>query len=360
MDYMNIDPIGPAGSINSSAKDMANWMITWINGGKFNGKEVLPASYVAQARSAQMIMGGGPPSAELSDVFGASYGLGWMIQSYRGHYLVQHGGNIDGFSAITAFFPTDSIGIVVLANQNGSALPALVRNVIADKMLGLKYRDWSKIQKDAIEKSKAAASDKGNADSVNQKKNTKPSHALNDYTGAFGNEGYGTIQISLTNDTLWFEYNNSKGKIYLKHYHYDIFTIQSTEAGDDEPKSKMKFVTDNKGEISALEIPFEPLVKDIVFNRLPPAIALTKSDLQMYTGDYELGGITAKVYIRGENTLMLLVPGQPDYELVPTKKHEFDLKIIKGYSVKFEVSDKNVATAVSFIQPNGVFKATRK
>jgi CubicO group peptidase (beta-lactamase class C family) len=359
MDYMNIDPIGPAGSINSSAKEMANWAIAWINGGKLNGKEVIPASYVAQAISPQMVVGG-LPSSEMPDIFGSDYGLGWFIQSYRGHYLVHHGGNIDGFSAMTAFFPTDSIGIVVLVNQNGSPLPYLIRNIIADKMLGLKYRNWSKLQKDAIAKNKTMNKDKQNVDSLNQKKNTKPSHPLSDYAGAFENPGYGTIQIRLNKDTLWADYNNSQGKIFLKHYHYDVFNIESTANNEDQPKSKLRFNTDNKGEISSLEIPFEPSVKDIEFTRLPPAIAIAKSDLQMYVGDYQLGGIVVKVYIRGENTLMVLVPGQPDYELVPSKKHEFDLKILKGYSVKFDVSDKNVASALSFIQPNGVFKATRK
>ena len=57
---------------------------------------------------------------------------------------------------------------------------------------------------------------------------------------------------------------------------------------------------------------------------------------------------------------MVLVPGQPDYELVPTKLHEFDFKILKGFSVKFDVNDKNESTQLSFIQPNGTFKAKRK
>ena len=48
-DYYNIDAMGPAGSINSSVMEMAKWVTTWINGGKFNGKEILPASYVTEA-----------------------------------------------------------------------------------------------------------------------------------------------------------------------------------------------------------------------------------------------------------------------------------------------------------------------
>jgi hypothetical protein len=43
---------------------MAKWLITWINGGKFEGKEVLPASYVSEAISSQMVSSGGLPSKE--------------------------------------------------------------------------------------------------------------------------------------------------------------------------------------------------------------------------------------------------------------------------------------------------------
>ncbi|HYE53475.1 MAG TPA: serine hydrolase domain-containing protein, partial [Chitinophagaceae bacterium] len=81
MEYLNIDPIGPAGSINSTVKDMANWVITWINGGKFNGKEILPASYVNQAMSAQMVVGAALPSKDIPDVHMSSYGLGWIVSS---------------------------------------------------------------------------------------------------------------------------------------------------------------------------------------------------------------------------------------------------------------------------------------
>ena len=136
MDYYNINAMGPAGSINSSVTDMANWVQTWINGGKFNGKQVLPASYVKDAMSSQMVIGAGFPDKEVPDAHLSNYGFGWFISSYRGHYRVEHGGNIDGFSASTSFFPSDSIGIIVLTNQNGSADNGSVRNMIADRLFG--------------------------------------------------------------------------------------------------------------------------------------------------------------------------------------------------------------------------------
>jgi CubicO group peptidase (beta-lactamase class C family) len=147
MKFMNIDAIGPAGSINSNAKDMANWVMMWINGGKFNGKEIIPTAYYNQAISSQMIINSGLPTKEQPDVFFANYGMGWFLANYRGHYRVEHGGNIDGFSTSTSFFPTDSIGVFISVNQNGSPLPAIIRNMIVDRLLGLKFRNWHQLRK---------------------------------------------------------------------------------------------------------------------------------------------------------------------------------------------------------------------
>ena len=84
-----------------------------------------------------------------------------------------------------------------------------------------------------------------------------------------------------------------------------------------------------------------------------------KDELEKYMGEYELPGITAKVYLKG-TTLFVFVPGQPEYETIAIGNHSFKLKVLDGFSVKFEVTDKNEVTGVSFIQPNGTFKAPRK
>ena len=102
-------------------------------------------------------------------------------------------------------------------------------------------------------------------------------------------------------------------------------------------------------------------VKDIVLKKKVETIDVSKDDLEKYVGDYELPGPTVvKVYIKDDKTLMVLVPGQPDYEMLPVKKDVFNFKVISGYSVRFEKNDKDEITALYFIQPNGTFKATRK
>jgi CubicO group peptidase (beta-lactamase class C family) len=357
--YRNIDAIGPAGSINSCAKDMANWLITWINDGKFNGKEIIPPSYRAQAITSQISPGGGLPGTENPDLHMSGYGLAWGISSYRGHYRVEHGGGIDGFITTTCFFPSDSLGIFVVSNQ-GTPTNS-IRNFIADRMLKLSYRPWGKSA--LVDKLKADSTAKTtpNKDSINRKPGTKPSHGMVDYNGEFENKGYGNMKIFTEKDTTWVDYNEAgkRTRSYLEHYHYDVFRIRSTEETEN-PKDapKIRFNTEEKGSIGSLEMRMEPSVKDIVFERLAPAVG--KTELEKYIGDYDLSGTNVKVYIKGDKTLMVFIPGQTDYELVPAKENEFDLKIAKGYSVKFEVNEKKEVLSMTFVQPNGNFKATRK
>ena len=223
MDYYDIAGMSPAGSINSSVTDMSKWVMTWINKGQFQGQEILPANYVTEAINSQMVVGPSAPDDEFPDIHFANYGYGWFLQSYKGDYRVEHGGNIDGFSASVAFFPSDGIGIIVLANQNGSAVPSLVRNTIADRMIGAERTDWVKRYKTRLAKSKTAEAEVTiDAETANIK-NTTPSHSSHDYTGHYANAGYGDFEITSKNDSLFTTIN--KDLIYLQHYHYDTFAM---------------------------------------------------------------------------------------------------------------------------------------
>ena len=116
---------------------------------------------------------------------------------------------------------------------------------------------------------------------------------------------------------------------------------------------------DEGGNIVSASMPLEGTVKPIEFAKSVKAKAVSKDSLQKYTGDYALAGLVVKVYIKGENTLYVFVPGQPEYELVATDKDKFVLKSLKGYSVQFTGNAKGEISEMTFIQPNGSFKATR-
>jgi CubicO group peptidase (beta-lactamase class C family) len=354
LDFLNLDALGPAGSINSNAVDMAKWTMLWLNDGTLNGKKIFSKDYAILASTPQMNMGGRATN-ETPFVHSRGYGLGWFTSSYKGHYLVQHGGNIDGFSANVAFLPTDSIGIVVLSNQDGSVLPNLIRNFVIDQVLGLQKTDWiAKVKKQMP----PAVNMEESLDSM-QVKNTKPTLALEQYVGKYSLQSMGTVAISIKDSNLYAQYNAFKGK--LNHYHYDVFVFEEENGRFDDQDPKFKFNMGYDGKIENIELAVVKGAKNepLFFEKEIVSIAVNTNKLKVYEGTYDLMGTKAKIYLKG-NTLYAFLEGQPEYELVPVAKDEFALKILKGYKLKFSnsdgVVDGKVATA-TFMQPEGNFVA---
>lgn len=358
--YYEISGMGPAGSINSSVLEMANWLKLWIHGGQSGKDRLLPAAYVSDAMSSQMVISPELPGKEYPDIHLGNYGLGWMIVSYRGHYRVEHGGNIDGFSASTAFFPSDSLGIVVLTNQNGSDVPGVVRNLIADRFLGLPFADW---HTSGVKKKDTAAVDTGRQQlDMARIAGTKPTHVPADYTGVYDNKAYGTFTVRLDGDTL--KTTLGRERVWLSHYHYDVFELKEI-GGDGRADTasgglKINFRTGFDGQVESAAIAMDdPSGDPVVFRRQPPATDVSAGQLQAYVGTYQISGMTIKVTVV-DGVLFMDVPGQTNYEIVARGGHYFKLKIADGYGVRFEVDDSTgKTTAMHLIQPNGTFRADR-
>ena len=345
--FRNIDAMGPAGSINSNVMDMSNWVLMQLSEGKFKDNQIVSSGTLHQTHMPQMVIPG-----ELNDeVFYSSYGMGWMITSYRGHLRIEHGGNIDGFSASVCLLPRDSAGIVVLTNMDGTTLPSVVRNYTIDKILDLSEIDWNaRLLKD-INKMKDEM--KKTEDKKEEVSNTSPSHPLKDYVGKFEHPAYGTIEIKNPGDDLTILYHGFDMK--MKHINYDIF-----ETKDDRyPPVKIFFLTNPNGEVDKITSKLQEGVKDIEFKRVLEKKSVSGSELEKYVGEYEISGTVLTVDLRNKTTLIMTVPGQPQYELIPTKDNEFALKGLDGFSVKFNPATGKI-TEVVFNQPNGVFTAKKK
>ncbi|WP_166335309.1 serine hydrolase [Sphingobacterium chungjuense] len=356
MPYYNINGMGPAGSINSSVAEMANWLKVWLNEGKYNNKQILPAKYVQEAMSSQMVIAAALPSTKQTDVHLKNYGLGWMIGSYRGHYQVEHGGNIDGFSASVAFFPSDSLGIVVLTNQNGSEVPSVVRNLISDQLLGLSYVNWNTrgVQQDSVE-----TAVKPLEDDLKQVKGTKPSHLFADYVGLYHHPAYGQFEIRFENGVL--KTHLATKEHHLEHYHYDTFTLRELSTDkekkqDDDEAQKITFHTGFDGDIKSAQL---DLPESFEFTRKASAKEVSKKDLEAYVGEYAVGNMKITITVK-DNVIYMDVPGQNNYETIAQGNHNFKIKDLAGFAIRFVLDESTgKASTLYAIQPNGTFAAKR-
>ena len=123
--FRNIDEIAPAGAINSSAKDMAQWLRFVLNRGEVGGKRLVSEKGFDEWLKPQTKVAGK-----------ISYGLGWFLQDWNGLKVVQHGGNIDGFNSMVALIPEKKLGFVMLTNVSGSSLGSELMPIVWENILG--------------------------------------------------------------------------------------------------------------------------------------------------------------------------------------------------------------------------------
>lgn len=266
--YFAKPAVGPAGSISSTASDMARWLALHLDGGRYEGGALVSEANLVEMHTPQVVIrdaGQLSPDEQLDrfDEIGfGSYGLGWRINPYRGHTVVHHAGSIDGFGALVSFMPKVGSGVAVLTNLNDTPLPYIVTFGIYDRLLGLDPVPWDQ-RVNAMEAAGRQAAEEARAEwSAGRKEGTQPSHPRDDYVGEFEHPAYGTITITVTDGGLFAHYGDTT--FPLTHYHYDVFQLA---AGLERVTAPISFFVDVHGNISRLSIPLEPTVGDIVFTR---------------------------------------------------------------------------------------------
>lgn len=120
--FISMSIPGGAGSIRSTAGDLAKW-----NAALFGGKVLKAASLTAMetpgrlnngetsgAAMVKLMSAGGQPPAAHSE-----YGYALFLTEEEGHRKIDHGGGIYGFSSSLSEFPDDRTTVVVLCNSIG-------------------------------------------------------------------------------------------------------------------------------------------------------------------------------------------------------------------------------------------------
>jgi beta-lactamase class C len=108
--------VAPAGGINSTARDMANFLKAQMGG----FPEVLNKNAIDRLQTPQISTDTTLCSfcSRPSLAKNQSYGLGWRIANFSGQKMVFHGGWLKGFTNFVAFMPEEQLGIVILHNAD--------------------------------------------------------------------------------------------------------------------------------------------------------------------------------------------------------------------------------------------------
>lgn len=179
--FYRMTGMAPVGAINASAKDMAQYLSFQLGDGTFNNQKLVSKASLDLMHTTQISISPlaassaetnpartptssattsaptpkpttGPatpvastdattttPSLESSLTTNQGYAFGWLTEDFNGLKLVQHGGNVDGFSATMTMIPATKSGLVLLTNANSTgAFIEVVRLQLAQKLAGVK------------------------------------------------------------------------------------------------------------------------------------------------------------------------------------------------------------------------------
>ena len=347
MPYYAKTAIAPAGMISSSATDMAKWLQFHLGDGKVNDEVIVSSSNLLKMHKPHMVMSS--PLLGIPGLSNSAYGLGWFTSTYNGLNVVEHGGNIDGFSALVMLVPSEELGLVMLTNRNGTALPYALGYAATNLMLDREIGDWAAFLKLLLAEEEA------------EKKKPVVQKVLvfntpvSSYAGKYKHPAYGTITVKEKEGKLNMQYYDLN--MSVEHWHFETFMGKIEDLG---MEILITFETNAKGQITALTAPLEPSMDPLRFKVQKDSERAKDVDfLSQFVGAYMLNASREiKITLDG-NKLKAHIEGQPTYDLEYMSGTEFSLKQLDGYSAEFVIENGKVS-AVKSHQPNGTFTAKRK
>lgn len=249
--------IAPAGTIKSNARDMAQWLRFQLAGGAIDGKRLLSAEALEETRMPQTVIrfeGNGREANPETNM--QAYGLGWVIQDYRGDLLVAHAGALNNFRTQVALLPKKNSAVIVMENAGRGYAIISLRNAILDRLLGGATRDWNAhflaLEKKIVDKAQADKSDR----EAKRHRDTRPSRDLQTYAGTYESPAYGKAAVVIENGTLALRWNRLS--VPLTHYHFDTFAASTP---DEEVDEKVQFQLGTDGEVKSMTIFGEEFVR---------------------------------------------------------------------------------------------------
>ena len=105
-EYVNVPP---AGSVSTTATDMAHFMIAHLQDGGYGGKRILDEATAKEMHSQQFVNHPGLDGMDIT----------FNQQTINGEHLIEHGGNLNQFHALLALIPDRDVGFFVAYNSYG-------------------------------------------------------------------------------------------------------------------------------------------------------------------------------------------------------------------------------------------------
>jgi CubicO group peptidase (beta-lactamase class C family) len=262
------DNVAPAGSIYSSAVDMAAWMkVQLARGALPDGRRLFSE---AQANTMWTGVTVTPPD-RLPAVLDARrpnfglYALGWNVTDYRGHKVVTHSGGVFGGAAVVVLLPEKNVGIAAMVNSEDGAARRTVVYHLLDHYLGLPPQDWIANYQAALDEIYARGLEALRRLPTEAGSGPGPSLPLQNYAGVYEDAWYGTATIRYDDDGLHLQFDRTPAlRAPLEHVRYDTFRTRFTDRNLED--AYLSFALKPDGRIDQMKMQAVSPLADFSFN----------------------------------------------------------------------------------------------
>jgi CubicO group peptidase (beta-lactamase class C family) len=246
------DAQAPAGGVSSNVRDLARWMAMVLNGGSYEGREIVASKALLPAITPHIVSS----AAYAADARAGLYGYGFGVSTQpSGRVTLSHSGAFSlGAGTNYVLIPSVHVGIVVLTNG---------APVGAAEALGMEFADlvqFGRITRDDWLADYARLLAPTNAPfgtRVGKQPPADPAPALDlaAYAGTYANDYYGDAVITRLGDGLMLKMGPAQIEYAFTHLDGHVFTFMPhSENASEGSISTATFATEPSGKVTALTV----------------------------------------------------------------------------------------------------------
>jgi CubicO group peptidase (beta-lactamase class C family) len=303
--FINMTVPLSAGALYSTTEDLLRW-----EQGFFGGKVLSPSSL-----------------QKMTTPFKNDYAFGLQVHTVNGRKLIDHGGGIEGFNTMLAYYPEEKLAVIVLGNLNG-----LAPQEIASKLAAVVHGEKVVMPSE-------------------HKEITVSPKLFNGYIGRYQLAPDFVLTITREDDHLFAQATGQpKFQIFPesdRDYFLKVVDAQITFVTDGNDKASELILHQGGQDQHAKRIEGEP----------PPPkehkeIAVDPKVFIGYVGSYQLAPNFILTITREDDHLFAQATGQPKFQIFPESDRDYFLKVIDA-QITF-VTDGNGRATELILHQGGV------
>ena len=209
--------IAPAGAVTLSAEDAAKWMnIQLARGVAADGRRVFSREQADEMWKPVVVVPSDafrlPPALAAMQPDLQAYGLGWFVESWRGHRVIEHSGAVFGAVAMLYLIPDLHVGVSVTINSEDSGARRAVMFHILDRYVGAPETDWiavlDRTRTQMVAGAEAALKAMPRPTAAADVRTALP---LDSYAGAYEDPWYGAMSVRRGGGGLTIRFERTPG-----------------------------------------------------------------------------------------------------------------------------------------------------